>query len=173
MISRSSFLLITASILVPIGSAIAFSGSGIQSTLAQANQPSTTLMAQSPPPPPNGEFKPEGKGEPPWIKDLNLSAEQKNRLKAIHEEARKNSEGLRQQLMEADQQMRQLWESNAAPEKLRQQHQQIQKLRQQLDDKRFETRLAEQQVFTPEQRTQLTKLMQQRPERPRPNHPPQ
>jgi Spy/CpxP family protein refolding chaperone len=64
--------------------------------------------------------------------------------------------------MEADKQMRLLFTSDASPEKLRKQHQTIQRLRQKLDNKRFEMMLAERQVLTTQQRTQLGKLMEQR-----------
>jgi len=108
----------------------------------------------------------QGNPEPPWMKDINPSTEQRERIKAIHEQSRKDTEDFLQQLHKAEDQMHSLLTSNASLDKLRQQHQQIQKLHQQLDDHNFETMLAVRQVLTSEQRQQLDKLMQQRPPQP-------
>jgi len=45
---------------------------------------------------------------------------------------------------------------------LRQQHQEVQGLRNQLDNQRFETMLETRQVLTPEQRTKMAELMEKR-----------
>jgi len=45
---------------------------------------------------------------------------------------------------------------------LRQQHQEVQGLRNQLDNQRFETMLEIRQVLTPEQRTKMAELMEKR-----------
>ena len=155
---RYLFLLSTASLLLPIGSAVAFSQ--IKSASIGDSSNSSTLIAQMPPcPPPRGEAQRGGTLEPPWAKDLNLSTEQRDRIKTLHEQAKKDIEGVRQQLMEADRQMRSLLASDTSSDQLRQQHQQIETLHQQLDNKRFEMMLAEREVLTPEQRSQLGKLM--------------
>ncbi|HBB36054.1 MAG TPA: hypothetical protein DDZ80_16095 [Cyanobacteria bacterium UBA8803] len=158
---RYLFMLGTASLLIPMGSAIALSQTASQliaatpvAAIAQVPQ-----CPAPPPPPPMAQGRSGGNPEPPWAKDLNLSTEQQEQIAAIHEQARKEGEGLREQLMAADNQMRSLLASDAAPDRLRQQHQQIQALHQQLDNNRFETMLAERQVLTPEQRAQLGKLV--------------
>lgn len=96
---------------------------------------------------------------------LDLSTEQRQRIEAIEQQSETETEGLHQQLREAKQQMQSLLSSEASTNELRQQHQQIQELHQQLEDSRFETRLQVREVLTPEQRTQLAELMQQRWER--------
>jgi len=167
------FLLLTStvSVLLPIGRVVAIAQTGSQATSPANNAPPLNFVAQMPlfPPPP----PPPGMGgespEPPWAKGLNLTAEQKQRIKTIHEQAKPEIEGMRQQLMEADKQMRSLLESNTSTEELRKQHQKIQSLRQQLDNKHFEMMLTEREVLTPQQRNQLNQLMQQqRPIRPMP-----
>ncbi len=164
---RYLFLLSTASLLLPIASAVAFNQ--IKSASIGDSSNSSTFIAQMPPgPPPRGEAQPGGGLEPPWAKDLNLSTEQRDRIKTLHEQAQKEIEGLRQQLLEADKQMRSLLASDTSSEQLRQQHQQIQTLHQQLDNKHFEMMLAEREVLTPEQRSQLAKLMPPPPGRPLP-----
>ncbi|HLO86433.1 MAG TPA: Spy/CpxP family protein refolding chaperone [Nostocaceae cyanobacterium] len=155
MKARHLFLIAAASLLIPITSAIAF-----------AQTPPSESFGQSQfSPPPRGD-KQGANSLPPWANDINLTDAQKQQLKALHEQARKDAEPLGQQLREADEKMRSLLASDTSNEQLRQQHQKIQALRQQLDNKRFETMLAERQILTPEQRTQLSQLMQQRFRRP-------
>ncbi len=161
-------LLGAASLMLPIGSAIALSQPEL-ALMAANPTPSSTPNSQCLPPPPMGEGPPpppmgENQSEvaptaPPWAKDLNLSDEQQERIQKIHEQGKKEMEELRPQLMAADEKMRSLLESDSSSDQLHQQHQQIQKLRQQADDKHFEMMLAERQVLTPEQRAQLAKLM--------------
>jgi periplasmic protein CpxP/Spy len=164
---RHLFLIGAASLLIPMTSAIAITTTKSAPIIAQAPQNQRPdaegeLGDGFPPPPPGGRGEQRGNGEPPWSKEINLSSEQKAQIKQLHEQAKKDTESLRSQLMEADKQMRSLFASDASPENLRQQHQKIQGLRQKLDNKRFEMMLAERQVLTAQQRTQLGKLMQQR-----------
>ncbi len=165
---RNLFLIGPLSLLIPISSALAITKTHSAPIIAQGRQnqrpdgegePSYGF----PPPRPSGRRgEQRGNGEPPWAKEINLSSEQKAQIKQLHEKAKKDTKSLSLQLMEADKQMRSLFASDASPEKLRKQHQTIQGLRQKLDNKRFETMLAERQVLTAQQRTQLGKLMQQR-----------
>jgi Spy/CpxP family protein refolding chaperone len=160
---RNLFLIGAVSALIPISSAMALPTTLSAPIIAQA-PPSQPLGEEFPgddvPPPPRGGR--EGNGEPPWAKEINLSNEQKEKIKKLHEQAKKDTESLRSQLMAEDKQMRSLFASDASSEQLRKQHQKIQGLRQQLDNKRFEVMLAERQILTAQQRSQLGKLMQQR-----------
>jgi len=154
----------TASILIPIGGAIAVSQK-------DHSNPTPTQSSQCAPPPPPMMGRPpeESHSAPPWAKDLNLSNEQQERIQTVHEQTLKETEELQQQLMAADQKMRSLLDSDASSDELHKQHQEVQTLRQQLDEQHFEGMLAEHQVLTKEQRTQMSKLMQ----RGRPPQPPQ
>ena len=160
------FLLLTSTVLVllPIGSVAALAQTrsrsvslGVSQLTSPANNtPRLNFVAQMPPCPP----PPPGMGgespEPPWARGLNLTTEQKERIKTIHEQAKTEIEGMQQQLMEADKQMRSLLATNTSTDDLRKQHQKITRLRQQLYNKHFETMLAEREVLTPEQLNQLT-----------------
>lgn len=163
---RHLLLIGAASLLIPVTSAIAVTTTKSAPIIAQAPQNQRPdgegELGGGFPPPPGGRGEQRGNGEPPWAKEINLSSEQKAQIKQLHEQAKKDTESLRSQLMEADKQMRSLFASDASPENLRQQHQKIQGLRQKLDNRRFEMMLAERQVLTAQQRTQLGKLMQQR-----------
>lgn len=136
-------LLSTTLILLPITTSIALS------------KPPLASIAQVPtnpvPAPPAS----------PWVQAVNLSAEQKERIAAIHKQAKQEVDKLHQELFAADQQMRSLLESNASIEKLRQQYQQIQQLRQQLANTHFEAMLAERQVLTSDQLTQVLRILRQ------------
>lgn len=157
------FVLPTTLFLIPISSAIALN----QSTVTQTNPTGSTVIAQFPPPPPlMGEVQGGDIPDPPWAKDINLSQQQREQIKTIHLNTRKETEALHKQLFEADQKMRSLLGSDVSQEELKQQHEQIQKLHQQLDNKHFDSMLAERQVLTVEQRKQLSLLMPQHPKPP-------
>ncbi|OCR00467.1 hypothetical protein BCD67_25855 [Oscillatoriales cyanobacterium USR001] len=166
MMKRHLFLLGAISLIVPIA-------------IAQPELPKLTMgesaIAQMPPCPPPHHLRGMESGnlpEPPWAKNLNLSNEQRSRIQAIHQQSIKGIEEVQKQLLAADNQMRSLLESSVPLEQLRQQHQQIQRLRQQLDNNHFEMMLAEREVLTPEQLMELKQLMQQS-SRPCPNFKPQ
>ena len=133
--TTTGLLLVTAALSIQFGSTV--------QVFAQI--PSHPTHTQ-PPNSDRGEIPP-----PPWAKDLNLTLEQKSKLKAINERAHENGRLLHQQLMSSEQKMKSLWQSKASIDQLRQQHQQIQQLRQQIDEDRFESLLSERQVLTPEQ----------------------
>lgn len=120
---------------------------------------SSQLIAQGP----RGEGEGRGSGDGPrWLQELNLTPEQSERIRAIHQESKEGSQGLREQMKAAKEQMRNLMNSGASSDQLRQQHDQIQSLHQQLSDRRFETMLKINEVLTPEQRSQLAQLKEQR-----------
>ena len=95
------------------------------------------------------------------LQQLELTPEQSQQISAIQENSRTESETLWQEMQTNHEQMKSLLSSDASPEQLRQQHQQVQALRQQLGDNRFETMLQVREILTPEQRTQMAELMEQ------------
>jgi len=149
--------------------------------IAQPQLPKLTFgesaIAQLPPcPPPPPHLRGMEAGnlpEPPWAKNLNLSTEQRSRIQAIHQQGIKAIEEAQKRLFAADNQMRSLLESSVPLAQLRQQHQQIQALRQQLDNNHFEMMLAEREVLTPEQVIDLKRVMQELSSHPCPNFKPQ
>ena len=94
--------------------------------------------------------------------ELGLNDNQTSQIKAIHEQAKQDTQGLREQMRQAKEEMNQLMASDASDGELRQQYRKIQEIRQQLSEKRFETKLAVRKVLTPEQRTKMAQLKQQR-----------
>ena len=99
------------------------------------------------------------------LQQLDLTPEQSRQIEAIQQQSRAQNESLHREVQQQRAQTRSLFTSNAAPERLRQQHEQTQNLQQQLSDNLFETMLQVREVLTPEQRSQLAELMAQRRDR--------
>ena len=99
------------------------------------------------------------------LEQLDLTSEQSQQIETIQAESRNQNESLQQKLQEVHAEMRSLLASDASVEQLREQQQKIQTFHQQLGDNRFETMLKIREVLTPEQRSQLGKLMAQKPEK--------
>jgi Spy/CpxP family protein refolding chaperone len=95
-----------------------------------------------------------------WLQQLDLTPEQSEQIRAIHQQSQEDRDTLYQQLKAAKEDMRSLLSSDATAEELREQHQQLQNLQQQASDRRFETMLQIREVLTPEQRNQMAELMQ-------------
>jgi Spy/CpxP family protein refolding chaperone len=150
------FLPVAASALIAFNQAFA----GSQPAGIALNSDAPAAIAQLPPSSPD-QPDAEGTRLPPWADAINLSTQQRQQIQALHQQTKNDTQALRQQLQQAEQQLRSLLAGNASDDQLRQLHQQIQPLRQQLDDKRFDMLLAERQILTPEQRTQLAQWMQQ------------
>ncbi|PZV12801.1 MAG: hypothetical protein DCF22_11505 [Leptolyngbya sp.] len=151
---QSLFLLPTAVLLVHVGSAIA---------AAQINSMSPVLLLAQISPPASSPDQPNEIPAPPWARNLNLSTEQRSRLKTVNEQAHNEGEMLHQKLMAAEKQERSLLQSNASIQQLRQQHQEVQKLRQQLDNNHFEAFLGERQVLTSDQLAKVIQEFRNRP----------
>lgn len=162
---RQISTLLAASVIIPAGSV----------TAQQLNTSSTSVsttgtfvssgkIAQASSDAPRFKMGRRGKGGMKKIfQQLNLSSEQQERIKAIRQESKESNSSLHQEMMQAKEEMNKLMAtSNTSDSELRQQHEKIQSLKQQLGNKRFETMLKIRQVLTPEQRTKMAELTQQR-----------
>ena len=96
------------------------------------------------------------------VQQLDLTSEQSAQIEAIKEQSETENQALFEQLQTNRQEMQSLLASDTDPEQLRANHQNGQNLRQELDTKRFETLLEIREVLTPEQRTQMAQMQQQR-----------
>jgi periplasmic protein CpxP/Spy len=167
MKSQSVLRFAATALLVPVaGFAIAQSGSHFASAVTNPSLTQASLIAQNTP-----EQMPEGKehqgrkghwgergGE--MFKELNLTADQQAKIKAIREQEKSASTDQRKQMKAAFEQMRSLSAGNATDAQLRAKHQQVRQLRQQFEDRRFETMLKIRAVLTPEQRSKMAELKQ-------------
>lgn len=106
-----------------------------------------------------------GRGMERIMQQLNLTPEQSEQIKAIKEQSKTQTQALMQQMQTSREEMRSLLASDSSPEQLREQHQAVQNLHQELSTNRFETMLEMREVLTPEQRTQMVELIEQRRDR--------
>lgn len=103
-----------------------------------------------------------GAGPDRLFEQLDLSPAQLEQIRAIRASSQETMEPLRDQVQSARIAMHTLMASQASSDQLRQQHTNLLNLEQQLKTKRFETMLQIRDVLTPEQRTELGQLLEQR-----------
>lgn len=91
---------------------------------------------------------------------LNLTPDQITRSQAIRDQAKGQITPLEQQVRQAREEMKTLFASSTATEsQLRQKYQQIQQLHQQVENIKFDGKLAFWQILTPEQKQKFSQLM--------------
>ena len=93
---------------------------------------------------------------------LNLSADQKQKMQAVRDRYKDQVSQRMQAVRQARQELETMMAGTANASQMREKHRQIIGLRQQLEEVQFESTLAMREVLTPEQRSQLAQLMQQR-----------
>ena len=96
---------------------------------------------------------------------LNLSADQKQKMQGVRDRYKDQVSQKMQAVRQARQELETMMSNPTAnASQMREKNRQIMGLRQQLEEAQFESTLAMREVLTPEQRTQLSQLMQQRRE---------
>lgn len=106
-----------------------------------------------------------GAREPGWLKDLNLTPEQVQKIRALRNQDQNRLSQQRRALRQAHQELRELMASNAPAEQVRQKYDQVKALRQQLGDAQFNNMLAMRELLTPEQRRKFADQMQRHRDR--------
>jgi Spy/CpxP family protein refolding chaperone len=144
-LSRTS---IFAILLLSVGGAVA---------LANPNPLSPPTIAQN-----SGAQKPRGHGQAKLMDQLNLTQEQKQKLKGIHAQYKDKISQRKQEVRQATKELRDLMAGNASVDDIRAKHKQLQDLRQDLEQVNFESMLATREVLTSEQRSRFAQLMEQR-----------
>lgn len=140
-----------AVLILSVGGAVALTGA-----IATANPISQAPveLAQAPPRPKRPS--PDG-----WLRNLNLSQEQIQKIREIRGQYQERLDDQRQAVRQAQGELKQAMASNASAEQIRQRFEQLQTLKQKLADTRMESMLAVREVLTPEQRQKLNQAMQQ------------
>jgi periplasmic protein CpxP/Spy len=105
--------------------------------------------------------RPAGK-ENRMFDQLNLSAEQKQKMQGVRDRYKDQISQRMQAVRQARQELQTMMSGTANTSQIREKHRQIMGLRQQLEEIQFESMLAMREVLTPEQRSQLAQLMEQR-----------
>jgi Spy/CpxP family protein refolding chaperone len=116
------------------------------------------ILAQAPNRPDRSENAdmPSGK----MLKQLNLSTEQLQKLKAIRDRDLVRIRELAQQSRQASKELRDLMASPESSDVIRTKHNQVLTLQQELQKQHFERMLAMREILTPQQRSQLNENMQ-------------
>lgn len=167
-----------ASTVVAASGAIWASNTNLQSQSAQSqiqaqsqtipeNKPESEpeILAQVPNRPDRAESGDMPSGR--MLKQLNLSTEQLQKLKAIRDRDLTRIRELAQQSRQANTELRDLLAGSESSDVIRAKHNQALNLQQELRKQHFERMLAMREVLTPQQRSQLKEIMQKN----RPNHP--
>lgn len=96
------------------------------------------------------------------FEQLNLSAEQKQKMQAVRDRYKDQISQRMQAMRQARQELETMMSGTANTSQIREKHRQIMGLRQQFEEVQFESMLEMRDVLTSEQRAKLTQLMQQR-----------
>ena len=127
--------------------------------LANPNPWTNSQMAQS------FEGKqPTRRQKPKLTQELNLTPEQKQQLKAIHQEYKGEIKRQIRELRQAKQELGNLMAGTAPVREVRLKYGEVANMQQQLGELRFESTLAMREVMTIEQRSRFNRLMQKRQE---------
>ena len=126
-------------------------------------QSSAWLMSQKRPP--VGDSK-AAHPRAQWLRELNLSADQVQKIQAIRDQYHARLSEQRRAVQQAQQELQQLMDSNASAEQVRQKFDQVQSLKRRLGETRMDSMLAIRAVLTPEQRQKMNELIQRRGNRP-------
>ena len=97
-----------------------------------------------------------------WLQDLNLSSEQKQRLKTVRSQYRDQISTNDQELRQMRQELKSLLAESASADQVRAKYRQVEASRQKVSELRFESLLAMREVLTLEQRQKFAQHMQQR-----------
>ncbi len=122
-----------------------------------AAEPETASPGASP-----GAEPPQNPGERqrPWQRDLQLTPAQMQQMQAVRDRSKATLQRQRQDLQQAQQELRRLMAGNTDRATLQQQHRQVQTLQQQLADSHFQTLLEVREILTVEQRQRLSDRLQ-------------
>ncbi len=107
--------------------------------------------------------RPAGK-ENMMFEQLNLSAEQKQKMQGVRDRYKEQISQRMQAVRQGRQELQTMMSGTANTSQIRDKHRQIMGLKQQLEEVKFESMLATRDILTPSQRSQLSQLMQQRRE---------
>lgn len=146
---RRAAMIATSALIVVLGSAAV-----IQATAqnrAQTMEPSAEQLFAQTPLPKRGGMR--------WLRDLNLSPDQMQRIEAIRSRDRDQLRSDRERVRQLQQELRDLMAGNASDDQIRAKYQQVKELRTKLADAQFNSMLEMRNVLTPEQRRTFAERM--------------
>lgn len=157
---KAALIAIGASIALPLSADAVHSDLEVNSGVLESNKMSYFAQRMG-----HGKRGERGQHLERLIQELDLSPEQSEQVKAIQEESKATAAEIAQQLRSQREEMKSLMASDANAEEIRTQYQTVRSLHQRMGDNRFETMLEIREVLTPEQRAEMTELIEQRQER--------
>ncbi|MEH2164369.1 MAG: Spy/CpxP family protein refolding chaperone [Nostoc sp.] len=122
------------------------------------------VIAQSPLSVPH----PNGGKSGGWLKDLNLTSQQLQQIKEIHNQSKQQIAQKSQEIRQGQQELHDLITGTATKEQVRGKYNQIELVKQQLTDTQFENTLAIREILNPEQRQKFADRMYKKNVRPNP-----
>lgn len=135
---------------------ILLSLSPMQAVLASPTSASSHILTQNQPP------TPAVNNSEQLLDALNTSPEQKQKIQSIRQEYQEKLRQQQEQLRVIQQELSQLMATNAPENQLREKHNQFMKVREDIGEAQFDMMLKMREVLTPEQRSQLAEIVQQR-----------
>ncbi|MBW4635005.1 MAG: Spy/CpxP family protein refolding chaperone [Iphinoe sp. HA4291-MV1] len=127
-------------------------GSGI--ALAKPSLLSPQVVAQNPTPSPHQQRSQSG-----WLKDLNLTPQQMQQIKAIRNQSKNQIAQKKQAIRQAQQELQALMGSTTSQDQVRNKYNQLKTLKQQLADAQFDNTLAIREVLNAQQRQKFAEQM--------------
>lgn len=161
-------LSILAAAVVLLGGAVAIANPLLRlQPIAQTPtaSPSQTPSGQAP----SDQMSPDRR-ESGWLKDLNLSAEQVQKMRAIRNQYQDKISQGRQSVRQSRQELQALMAGDATETQIRAKYNEIKALKQQVSDAQFESALATRKILNPEQRRKFASRMMRRQPGDRPYH---
>ncbi|PSB16318.1 hypothetical protein C7B65_22095 [Phormidesmis priestleyi ULC007] len=143
-----------AALLIALGGAIALKGNHQADATLEPSLLLADPVAQDAPLP----LK-RGMG---WLRDLDLKPDQMQKIQAIRRQSRDQIDRQRQEMQQAQQELRSLMASDASADQIREKYRQVKGVRDQLADAQFDSLLEMRQVLTPDQRRKFAERMQRR-----------
>lgn len=133
-------LSILAAVVVLLGGAVAIANPLLRfQPIAQTSAPSLS---------PNDS----GSQEPGWLKELNLNADQVQKMRAVRTQYQDKINQGRQSVRQSKQELQALMAGDATETQIRDKYNQLKVLKQQVADAQFESMLATRNVLNPDQR---------------------
>ncbi|MEH2379764.1 MAG: Spy/CpxP family protein refolding chaperone [Nostoc sp.] len=103
-----------------------------------------------------------------WLKDLNLTSQQLQQIKQIHNQSKPQITQKSQVIRQGQQELHELIAGTATKEQVRDKYNQIKLVQQQLADVQFENTLAIREILNPDQRQKFADRMYKKNLRPNP-----
>jgi Spy/CpxP family protein refolding chaperone len=129
----------------------------LSSTAAIAGPQLPQIISQAPQPP-----GPPMQNGGQLFNKLNLTADQKQKMQGISNQYKDKITQHLESMRQANQELMTMMNGNASESQLREKHGQILAQRQQIEELQFDIILAMRKILTPEQRRQLSQMMQER-----------